>query len=187
MFFTCIFANANGVNRTDSAMHRTICRTDTICKDEPVLIGEKLVLIVEDEKSGKTITWIEKYEGFILGFGGIILGCCLGLFSFWGQQRIVNSKLEEKRKEEYKHAINNYIDYITSIIDITPDERIELAKNLIYPTEGLYIKESRLENFKPTVDRIKNLLILYGERNANIGQLNVELKELKFKEKKTSE
>ena len=68
MLFTCIAANIQGINRKDSIIHHTICCEDTIRKDDPFAVNEKLVLIVksEDISAGKEETWIGKYGGVIL-------------------------------------------------------------------------------------------------------------------------
>ncbi|MDR1645335.1 MAG: hypothetical protein LBS05_05875 [Tannerellaceae bacterium] len=150
---------------------------DTLVENGCLIKDKYVILKVEDTMSEKKETWNEKYAGVILG---ALLGFVFGIMAFYLQQRIINHLSRKTRIKDYKQAINNYIDYVTVTAGANDLEIIELAKNLFFPMDGSYIKESQDKTFKGKVDRIRKLLIDYKAKNIVLIDFIKEIKGQKF-------
>jgi hypothetical protein len=173
--FACAVAQ-NDSTKVDSINNNINCYKDTVHENEIVLTKDKYIVInVEDMTPKDKESWKEKYAGVILG---TILGFLSGIITFYLQQTIKTCLSKKTKIEDYKQAIDNYIDYV--IAGACDSDKIKYAKNLIFPTEGPYIKECKTKIFEEKINNIRDLLIKYQRNEIVLIKLNEELKKQKF-------
>jgi predicted small secreted protein len=164
----------------DSAIVNTAfnaCNKDSLVENKCLIKDKYVIMKADDTTSEKKETWKEKYAGVILG---ALLGFIFGIMAFYLQQRIINHLSKKIRIKDYKQAINNYIDYITATAGSDDLKIIELAKNLFFPIDGSYIKESQNKIFKEKVNTIRKSLIDYKTKKISLIDFIEQIKKQRF-------